>query len=209
MAIATGFVAASVLGALGVPETVTSYFNTVPLVALPIAVGIALLRHRLYEIDTVIDRALVAAGLAAFATVVFVALVVAVGGLVGSTVATAIVAVSLQPLHTRLRRGSARLVYGRAPSDPAIVVRTLGGFVVIRDGEPLPASAWQSKKARTLLKILIARRGRPVAARRADGAAVAGRGSREALEPPVGRAGDAAQRARAGGARAAPRAPWP
>ena len=40
-------------------------------------------------------------------------------------------------------------------------MRTLGGFRVFRDGEAVPVSAWQSKKARTLLKILIARRGRP------------------------------------------------
>ena len=160
--VAAGFVTASALDAAGVPETVTSYFNTVPTVALPVGIGIALLRHRLYEIDAVIDRGLVAAGLAAFAAIVYVALVVGVGALVGSAVATAIVALALQPLLARLRRASARLVYGAPPAGPEIAVRTLGGFVVLRHGEPLPASAWQSKKARTLLKILIARRGRPV-----------------------------------------------
>jgi DNA-binding SARP family transcriptional activator len=40
-------------------------------------------------------------------------------------------------------------------------VRTLGGFGVLRDGEPVALSEWQSKKARDLLKILVARRGRP------------------------------------------------
>lgn len=44
---------------------------------------------------------------------------------------------------------------------PAVSVRTLGGFYVVRDGEPVPLSEWQSKKARALLKILVARRGRP------------------------------------------------
>jgi DNA-binding SARP family transcriptional activator len=43
----------------------------------------------------------------------------------------------------------------------AVQLRTLGGFRVLRDGELLGAAAWQSKKARTLLKILAARRGRP------------------------------------------------
>lgn len=47
------------------------------------------------------------------------------------------------------------------PSRPAVSIRTLGGFLVLREGEPVTASEWQSRKARDLLKILIARRGRP------------------------------------------------
>ena len=51
-----------------------------------------------------------------------------------------------------------------APPAPSadIEVETLGRFRVLRNGEPIPASAWQSRKARDLLKILVARRGRPV-----------------------------------------------
>jgi DNA-binding SARP family transcriptional activator len=44
---------------------------------------------------------------------------------------------------------------------PAIRVESLGRFRVIRDGDVVPTTAWQSKKARDLLKILVARRGRP------------------------------------------------
>ncbi|MGH2749454.1 MAG: BTAD domain-containing putative transcriptional regulator [Actinomycetota bacterium] len=40
-------------------------------------------------------------------------------------------------------------------------IHTLGGFRVVRDGSSIPRTAWQSKKARDLLKILVARRGRP------------------------------------------------
>jgi DNA-binding SARP family transcriptional activator len=43
-----------------------------------------------------------------------------------------------------------------------VAVRTLGGFLVTRNGEPVPLAQWQSRKARTLLKILVARRGQPV-----------------------------------------------
>jgi len=46
---------------------------------------------------------------------------------------------------------------------PEVEIRSLGTFRVFRDGVPVPATAWQSKKARTLLKILIARRGRNTA----------------------------------------------
>jgi ATP/maltotriose-dependent transcriptional regulator MalT/DNA-binding SARP family transcriptional activator len=43
-------------------------------------------------------------------------------------------------------------------SAPAIFIQTLGVFRVIRDGFPVPNPAWKSKKARDLLKILVARR---------------------------------------------------
>jgi DNA-binding SARP family transcriptional activator/tetratricopeptide (TPR) repeat protein len=43
-------------------------------------------------------------------------------------------------------------------SAPTVSIQTLGAFRVIRDGLPIPNTAWQSKKARDLLKILIARR---------------------------------------------------
>ena len=46
-------------------------------------------------------------------------------------------------------------------SAPRISIQTLGAFRVIRDGAPLPNVAWKSKKARDLLKILVARR-RPI-----------------------------------------------
>jgi DNA-binding SARP family transcriptional activator len=42
---------------------------------------------------------------------------------------------------------------------PVIFIQTLGTFRVIRDGLPVPIIAWKSKKARELVKILIARRG--------------------------------------------------
>jgi DNA-binding SARP family transcriptional activator len=44
---------------------------------------------------------------------------------------------------------------------PAVSIRALGRFQVLRDGVLVPATAWQSRKARDLLKILVARRGRP------------------------------------------------
>ncbi|MEO7196833.1 MAG: BTAD domain-containing putative transcriptional regulator [Pseudonocardiaceae bacterium] len=45
-----------------------------------------------------------------------------------------------------------------AKQTPAVLIRTLGAFRVIRDGTPVSGTVWQSKKARDLLKILIARR---------------------------------------------------
>jgi DNA-binding SARP family transcriptional activator len=43
-----------------------------------------------------------------------------------------------------------------------VVIQALGRFEVHLGGQLVPASDWQSRKARDLLKVLVARRGRPV-----------------------------------------------
>lgn len=48
-----------------------------------------------------------------------------------------------------------------APTPDPVRVQALGGFRVLRDGAPVRVEEWQSKKARDLLKLLVARRGRP------------------------------------------------
>jgi len=89
--------------------------------AIPISIAVAVLKYRLYEIDVVISRTLVYTALAAFITLVYVAIVVGVGTLIGqgsrpnlglSIIATAIVAVGFQPVRERLQKVANRLVYG-------------------------------------------------------------------------------------------------
>ena len=46
-------------------------------------------------------------------------------------------------------------------STAAVRIRVLGGFDVLVDGRPVPLAAWRSRQARSLVKILVARRGRP------------------------------------------------
>ena len=91
-------------------------------VALPVAIGIAILKYRLYDIDIVISRTLVYGSLALFITAVYVGIVVGIGGLIGSgghpnlvlsIAATAIVAIGFQPVRERLERVANRLVYGK------------------------------------------------------------------------------------------------
>ncbi len=93
-----------------------------PLVIIPLTLTIAILRYRLYDIDVVISRTLLVAGLAGFITVTYVAIVVGIGSLVGrgdepnlilSIAATALVAVAFQPVRRRLQRVANRLVFGR------------------------------------------------------------------------------------------------
>jgi cellulose synthase operon protein C len=43
-----------------------------------------------------------------------------------------------------------------------VAIVALGRFAVLQGGEPVPLAAWQSRKARDLLKVLVARRGRPI-----------------------------------------------
>lgn len=66
--------------------------------------------------------------------------------------------VSLERLFERAERR----VPSPSESGPSLTVQTLGRFRVLIDGVPVAASSWQSRKARDLLKILVARRGRPV-----------------------------------------------
>ncbi|MDP9234724.1 MAG: histidine kinase, partial [Actinomycetota bacterium] len=89
---------------------------------IPAAIGIAILKHRLYDIDIVINKTLVFGSLAAFITAVYVAIVVGIGSAIGqgskpnlglSILATAVVAVAFQPVRERVQRFANRLVYGK------------------------------------------------------------------------------------------------
>jgi signal transduction histidine kinase len=94
----------------------------IPLAAasLPIAIGIGVLRYRLYDIDLIINKALVYGGLAAVITAVYVLVVINIGALVGgserlwlSLLTTAGLALAFQPLRDRAQRLANRLVYGK------------------------------------------------------------------------------------------------
>ena len=66
--------------------------------------------------------------------------------------------------EARLRELGARPQMDAGDPEPAAVlaIEALGRFRVLRDGAPVPRSAWRSRKARDLLKMLVARHGRPV-----------------------------------------------
>ena len=90
--------------------------------SVPVFTGVAVLRYRLYDIDPIISRAFVLAVLAAFVTVGYVAVVVALGAALGARVdeqfwpsllALVLVALAFQPLRRRVLRLADRLVYGQ------------------------------------------------------------------------------------------------
>lgn len=89
---------------------------TLPLV--PLAAGVAIIRHRLYDIDPVINKTLVAGAMVLLISMGYVAVVVGVGALlpvsdrVLALAATAAVAVAFEPVRRRAQTLADRLVYG-------------------------------------------------------------------------------------------------
>ena len=101
-------------------------------IAFVVGFGVAIGRYRLFDVDVVIRRTAIVAGLAAFITVVYAVLVGAAGLVVGfgteatlplSITATVVVAVAFQPLRVRMRRWVDRLVYGERASPYEVLSR--------------------------------------------------------------------------------------
>jgi two-component system NarL family sensor kinase len=85
----------------------------------PIALGIAVLRHRLFDIDVVINRTLVYGGLTATVIAVYVGTAAFIGSfipregsLATSLLATGAAALAALPIRDRLQRAVNRLMYG-------------------------------------------------------------------------------------------------
>lgn len=89
--------------------------------ALPIAIAIAVLKYRLYDIDIVISRTVGLATLAGFITLVYALVVVGIGNVIGGDAdglllpiaATAIVALAFEPVRHMAQGWANRLVYGQ------------------------------------------------------------------------------------------------
>ncbi len=99
---------------------------------LPLSIGAAILRYRLWDIDLIINRALVYGALTACVVGLYVlvvggvgALLQARGNLLVSVLAAGLVAVLFAPLKERLQRGVDRLMYGER-DDPYAVLSRLG-----------------------------------------------------------------------------------
>jgi hypothetical protein len=118
--------------------------------AMYTAIGIAVLRHRLYDIDLLLTRTLVYGLLTAAFTVVYLVIVVGVGALVGaggrpnlllSIVATGVVAVAFQPARDRSRRLANRLVYGSRATPYEVLSTFSRGVTGAATDDSLPQMA--------------------------------------------------------------------
>ncbi len=95
-----------------------------------LAVGAAIFRYRLWDIDLIINRTLVYVALTLSVIGLYVLVVVGLGTLMQvqgniilSLLAAALIAVLFQPLHLRLQRVVNRLMYGERDEPYAVLVR--------------------------------------------------------------------------------------
>jgi signal transduction histidine kinase len=124
---AVGFTLCLLIALLGIADgqaqLTTVAYTAVQLIALfgiPAAMAIAILKHRLYDIDVIISRAVVYGLLSAAATGVYAGIVLGIGTFVGHrsgpllTIAAAVtIALLFQPLRHRAQLLANRLVYGQ------------------------------------------------------------------------------------------------
>lgn len=117
-----GFMSAFVLIIVSSPikdPALNGLIGGLAFIAFPLAIGVAVLRFHLYDLDVIVKKAVVYAALALFATLTYLALVVGFGTWLGrgssflTMLAAVIVAVTFQPVRERLSRFANRLVYGK------------------------------------------------------------------------------------------------
>ncbi|HEU5006715.1 MAG TPA: sensor histidine kinase [Jatrophihabitantaceae bacterium] len=124
-----------------VPGNSLAVYTSVTTDALFVAaLAVAILRHRMFDVDVVINRTLVFVALTVLVAGAYVALVVAFDALFNESthlgpgmVATALVAVAFAPARNRLQRGVDRLMYGDR-KNPYRVMTQLGRRLEI-DGD--------------------------------------------------------------------------
>jgi signal transduction histidine kinase len=102
------------------------------MLVIPLAIGVAMLRHHLFDVDVLINRTIVYAALSASVVGIYVLIVGSLGALfqtrgnlVIALLATGLVAVLFQPLRDRLQRAVNHLMYGER-DEPYVVLARLG-----------------------------------------------------------------------------------
>jgi signal transduction histidine kinase len=140
--------------------------NTVHYLALlliPISIGVAVLRYRLWDIDLVVNRTLVYSALTVTLAALYVFVVGGLGALLQSRgqflvslLATGLVAFAFSPLRNRLQRGVNHLMYGER-DDPYAVLSRLGKGLesTLVPAAVLPAVARTVKDALKLTYVAI------------------------------------------------------
>ncbi len=111
---------ASLIATLVAPGSWSLALGAVAGILMPVAIGIAVLRYRLYEIDILLNRAVLYGSLTAGVAAVYLAVVVVAHSLFGvqgrglavQIIATVLAAAALWPLHDRVQRRVDQLFYG-------------------------------------------------------------------------------------------------
>src|SRR5215470_5712632 len=127
-------------------SAVVNVLQNVAFLCLWVAIGIAVLKYRLYDIDVVISKAVLYGSLAVFITAVYAGLVAGVGTLAGgrdrpllAALAASVVAVAFLPARQRAGRLANRVVYGRRASPYQVLsqfAQRIGGTYASEDVLP-------------------------------------------------------------------------
>lgn len=137
--IVLAYATATLLELSGTDAGTLGVIRTAPLVLLPVACGLAILYHQLFDIDVVISKLLVYTSLTAGIVAVYVIVVVGAGSLIGrgdepnmtlAVLATAAVALAFEPARRFMQRAADHAVYGRraTPYDAlASMTRSVSG----------------------------------------------------------------------------------
>ena len=130
-------VVATMIPSIVTSSVVAGVLQNLAVLCLYAAIGIAVLKYRLYEIDIVISKAVLYGSLAVFITAVYAGLVAGVGTLVGnrhspllSALAATVVALAFQPVRQWAGRLANRVVYGRRATPYQVLsdfARRIGG----------------------------------------------------------------------------------
>jgi signal transduction histidine kinase len=114
------------------PDLVSQTAEILFILLVPVSIGFAVLRYRLWDIDVLINRTLVYGALTASVVGLYVLMVGSLGALLQarsslliSILASGLVAVLFQPLRDRLQRTVNRLTYGER-DEPYAVLSRLG-----------------------------------------------------------------------------------
>jgi two-component system, NarL family, sensor kinase len=120
----------TIFGGTVLPAAWVTPVQSAGALALPACLGVAVLRHNLYEIDPVLRRSLTygllasALGLAALSLVALGGLLVGSGRPVVTVLATIVIALAVNPMYRLVSRAVDRMLYG-ARGDPYAVLSVL------------------------------------------------------------------------------------
>jgi hypothetical protein len=133
LVLALGLGGAYLTRRLGASEYLVSFFQVAPLGVIPVAIAVAMLRHRLYDIDRIINRSLVYGLVTAILGLAYAGGVLGLGQLFGGVSqqppswviagTTLVVAALFQPLRRRVQNGVDRR-FNRRKYDAANTIET-------------------------------------------------------------------------------------
>ena len=144
--VAVALVAAELLAQPLLRWPTTTVVQAVAVALIPVAVTVAVTRHRLYDLDLALCRAVVALALALCVAATYLALFAVLDAVLpsaappGSVVAAALTGLALQPLASQLTRGVDRLYYGDRERPQDVVARLASRLRGVVAPDELPAT---------------------------------------------------------------------